>query len=250
MTPKMGPRPKLQWKQLVCVAVFLVVFPAAASVRDDQAGIDLWKTYNASVVDSAVYRHENLRQLRPLKFDPKTLITTVATLTGYDYPMGQQSLSRAVWVTGVPEVQEKCRKFTDPDLALRLRQLIGLQPNAKFQYFVTMTVRSSDIFRPATDPTTTTEWPCSDSAQAACGEIFPDWVSSDHIKWIANQMLSSYIILDPPTGAYSYPWTRLGYTYDWKPGSNKYGASEYVVRAGSVVNVERKEAYAQYCGRN
>lgn len=250
MTPKIGISSKLLWKQILCVWLFLVVFPASASVRDDQADIDLWKIYNASVVDSAVYRHENLRQLRPLNFDPKTLTTTVATLTGYDYPMGGQSLSRNVWVTEVPEVQEKCRKFTDSDLALQLRQLLGLQPNASFKYFVTMTVRSSDIFRPTTDPTTTSKWPCSDSTQATCGEVFPDWVTSDHIKWIANQMLSSYIILEPPTGAYSYPWTRLGYTYDWKPGSNKYGASEYVIRAGSVIHVTSKEPYASYCGRN
>lgn len=82
---------------------------------------------------------------------------------------------------------------------------------------------------------TTTEWPCSDSTNATCSEQFPNWVSSDHVKWIANQMLSSYVIAEAHTEAYSYPWTRLGYTYDWKPGA---------------VVVKSKEPYAAYCGRN
>jgi hypothetical protein len=241
----------IRLRQLLWVSLVLLVFPAAAAVRDDQTGVDLWQHYNSTVVDSAVYRHENLRPLFPLKFDSATLTTTVVTLTTYDYPLGQQGLSRAVWVTAAPEVQQKCRKFTEPDLELRLRQLLGLQPDAKIKYFVTMTVRSSDIFRPATNPTTTTEWPCTDSPSkdATCGEVFPDWASSDHIKWIANQMLSSYVVSEAHTGAYSYPWTRLGYTYDWKPGADRYGASEYVIRPGAVIVVKNKEPYGSYCGR-
>jgi len=239
----------LRFRQLLSFSLFLLVFPASAAVRDEPNSADLWRRYNTTVADSAVYKHENLRRLLPLRFDPQTLTTTTVTLTGYDYPLGVQSLSRAVWVTPVPEVQEKCKKFTDQDLALRLRQLIGLQPDAKFQFFVTMTVRASDVFRPATDPTTTTEWPCSDSTQATCGESFPAWVTSDHIKWIANQMLSSYVIAEEHNGAYSYPWTRLGYTYDWKPGADRYGASEYVIRPGSVVNVTDKKPFGPYCGR-
>ena len=238
----------LRLRQFLSFSLFLLLFPASAAVWDDSSA-DVWKRYNFAVSDSAIYRHENLRRLHPLKFDPQTLTTTVVTLTNYDYPSGVQSLSRAVWVTAVPEVQEKCSKFSDPDLGLRLRQLIGLQPDAKFQYFATKTVRSSDIFRPATDPTSTTEWPCSDSKQATCGEVFPDWVTSDHIKWIANQMLTSYLISAEHNGAYSYPWTRLGYTYDWKPEADRYGASEYVVRPGSVVNVTDKKPFAAYCGR-
>ena len=239
----------LWFRRVLSCSLIVLVFPASAAVWDDPSN-DLWRLYNATVADSAVYRHENLRRLHPLKFDPQTFTTTVVTLTNYAYPAGVQTLSRAVWVTAVPEVREKCSKFSDQDLALRLRQLVGLQPDAKFQYFVTMTVRASDIFRPATDPTTTTEWPCSDSTQATCGEVFPNWVTSDHVSWIANQMLTSYLISADHNGAYSYPWTRLGYTYDWKPGADRYGASEYVIRPGSVVNVMDKKAFTTYCGRN
>ena len=34
-----------------------------------------------------------------------------------------------------------------------------------------------------------------------------------------------------------YPWTRLGYTYDWADNGEEYGLSEFVVRKNSEVKV-------------
>jgi hypothetical protein len=231
------------------ILLLLLLYASAGGTSSVQSSDDLWKRYNDTVIDAATYRHENLRHLFPLKFDPATLTATVVTLTGYDYPMGGQNLSRNIWVTAAPEVQQKCQTFTDSDLELRLRQLLGLQPTAKIGNFVTMTVNWKDIFRPTPNPLTTSEWPCADRQEQTCGELFPGWVSSDHIAFIANQMLTSYIVSTDHNGAYSYPWTRLGYTYDWKPGADRYGASEYVIRSGAFVNVTEKIPYATYCGR-
>jgi hypothetical protein len=61
------------------------------------------------------------------------------------------------------------------------------------------------------------------------------------VRWIADTMLSHWMI---PQG---YPWTRLGYTYNWRPGASRYGASEYVVRAGSRVRVLSVAPAAEYC---
>jgi hypothetical protein len=235
------------------LALLLLLVLTSAALKEAKSGEsleDLWTRYNTTVVDSAVYRHENLRQLFPLKFDASTMTTSVVTLTGYNYPQGQQTLSRYIWVTAVPEVQQKCEKFASEDLELSLRELLGLQPNAKIGNFVTMTVRAGDIFRPSPNPVTTTESLCDrPESDNTCGELFPDWVSSEHKSWIANQMLTSYIVSAEHNGAYSYPWTRLGYTYDWKPGTDRYGASEYVIRPGAVVTVTSKTPYAQYCSQ-
>jgi len=46
-----------------------------------------------------------------------------------------------------------------------------------------------------------------------------------------RNVLESYQV---PNG---YPWTRLGYTYDWNPNSPEVGLSEYIVRGGSTVTV-------------
>jgi hypothetical protein len=229
----------------------LLVLLSAGLTQSVESMDELWKRYDMVVVDSAVYRHDNLRRLFPLKFDESTMTTTVVTLTNYPYPRGQQSLSRYVWVTAVPEVQQKCRKFTDSDLQLRLRELLGLQPSASIGSFVTMTVRADQIFRPAPNPITTTESLCDHPEKDnTCGAMFPDWVSAEHKNWIANKMLSSYLVAQEHDGALSYPWTRLGYTYDWKPGADKYGASEYVIRPGAIVTVTGSQPYANYCGRD
>jgi hypothetical protein len=230
------------------LGLLLLLVLTTAALNNALSTDDLWSLYDKSVVDSAVYRHDSLRQLYPLKFDAPTMTTTVVTLTGYDYPLGQQALSRDVWVTAVPEVQQKCQKFTDPDLQMRLRELLGLQPTATFTYFVTMTVRADDVFRPAPNPVTVTQSLCDrPESDSTCGELFPNWVGNEHKAWIANKALTSYLVSADHNGAYSYPWTRLGYTYDWKPGADKYGASEYVIRPGSIVTVTSKTPYAQYC---
>ena len=233
----------------LCLLLLLVLTSAALKeTTSRQSPDDLWVRYNATVADSATYRHENLRRLFPLRFDPATMNTAVVTLTGYDYPLGPQTLGRYIWVTEVPEVQQKCQKFSTGELELSLRELLGLQPDAKIGNFVAMTVKVSDIFRPSPNPITTTETLCSNpDGDATCGELFPDWVSNDHKAWIANQMLTSYLVSPTHNGAYSYPWTRLGYTYNWKQGADRYGASEYVIRAGAIVTVTNKTPYAEYC---
>ena len=48
-----------------------------------------------------------------------------------------------------------------------------------------------------------------------------------------------------------YPWTRLGYTYDWGPAKSPVGLSEFVVFKGSTVGVRKvytNEEYFQAMG--
>lgn len=216
----------------------------SARLQQNTESNALQAAFNAAIYDAAVYRHSNLRKLRPLTFN-KNGQALVATLTARDYKRGPVRLNNYVWVTGVPEVQEICRGFTD-DLALQLRQLLGLQPDSKITHFVTMLVRRRNVFRPATDPNTTTEWPCPDPDDPGCGESFPKQVSPAHIIWIANQTLSSYIVseVDRLEG---YPWTHLGYTYNWRRGADRYGSSEYVIRKGATVTVTDISPFVEYC---
>lgn len=236
-----------------CLGLLCLALSIPAAVQETKPGTpveDQWKQYNDAVIKSAVYEHDNLRPLYPLKFDAAAMTATVVTLTTFEYELGTQTVPVYLWVTAVPEVKDKCKDFTDPDLALRLRQFFGLQPEAKIRNFVTIKVRAGDIFRPAPNPIATTQWLCFDPQHdMTCGELFPDWASADHRTWIGNKMLTAYIVSGDHNGAYSYPWTRLGYTYDWKPGADKYGASEYVIRPGSVIQVTEKKLYTEYCGR-
>jgi hypothetical protein len=44
-----------------------------------------------------------------------------------------------------------------------------------------------------------------------------------------------------------YLWTHLGYTYDWAPDHDRYGASEYVIRAGAPALIVGNVTAEAYC---
>ena len=213
--------------------------------QNDPDQSSILAAYNAAIYDAAVYKFSNLRPLKPLEFDA-TKTVSVVTLTNSNYKLGKTELTGDVWVTAVPEVRDVCRGFSN-DLEQRLRQLLGLHPSETFTNFVVMRVKKSDIFRPTADPDPTTTRPCPCPVPANCGEAFPARVNKAHVRWLANQMLNSYVISESYLIPVGYPWTRLGYTYNWRPGANKYGASEYVIRKGSTVTVTEKARYKEYC---
>ena len=49
-------------------------------------------------------------------------------------------------------------------------------------------------------------------------------------EWFDKNILWSYFESD-------YPWTRLGYTYDWSGGESEYGLTEFLVSDGSKTEI-------------
>ncbi|HEX8692885.1 MAG TPA: hypothetical protein VF746_10725 [Longimicrobium sp.] len=197
--------------------------------------------FDSAITVAAVYRPEHVLPLRPALAgaDGRVRVATYTSWSGYR-PDSTLTLARDVWVTVVPEVRDSCRTFRE-DVTLRLEQLLGLPPGAGYDRVAELSVRVEDLFRPAADPAVGTTRPCPDSVSGGCGTSFPPGVAPGHVRWIADATLNLWRI---PQG---YPWTRLGYTYNWHPGSPRYGASEYVVRTGSTVRVLSVAATAEYC---
>ena len=214
-----------------------------SQVTDDHT--DLLRIYEQAIFDSAVYQNKNLRPLRPLVADANGEVI-VATLTSLNGNAGELlPISGAgVWVTGVPEVQDICRGFTG-DVVMQVRQLLGLPPDAHVPRVLVLRAKASDIFRPAVDPNAFTTSPCSQLVNAPtpsdCGNVFPSETTVSHIAWIATQSLGLHKL---PHG---YPWTHLGYTYNWKPNADRYGASEYVIRRGAPVVIVENVTSEAYC---
>lgn len=235
-------------KHSIKVLALILCFIVSAPAQNEKEQAENLKTYNESIYQTSVYKFSNLRPLKPLVFSDSSDSTTVVTLTNFNgYKMGaENTLTRDVWVTAVPEVKDLCHSFSG-DVEMRLRQLLGLHPGQKFDKFVTMEVKRGDVFRPAVNPDPILTLPCACPITVKCGEEFPANVDNKHIRWMADQMLSSYVISESSLIPAGYPWTRLGYTYDWKPGSNKYGASEYVIRNGAKVIVTEINPVGVYC---
>lgn len=212
-------------------------------VPDPQATEDS-VLYQRAVYAAAVYRAEDVLPLKPAVADPSGALRVVTYTTYPGYKVDTMTLQVELWVTLVPEVRDSCATFgSEPDE--RLHQLLGLPPvkPGEVRKFVEMTVSPADVFRPASDPAIGTGWPCANHGAAAqCGNAFPDSVAPSHVRWIADRVFSQW---QEPNG---YPWTRLGYTYNWHPGSPRYGASEYVIRRGSRVRVTSITPVPDYCG--
>jgi len=204
----------------------------------------LWKAYNAAVEHVSVWRNEDVRKLKTPSVSSDGTVE-VATATKHDVTT---PLYGDTWVTIVPELLTICRQFTG-NVALQVREVLGLPPDHEIPTIVVMKVQSTDLFRPTPDPTPWTLCPCGDPAaneckfdpQVQCGNRFPKSVAPSHVQWIADTTLS---VRRVPGG---FPWTHLGYTYNWKPGADSYGASEYIVRKGADVSNIKKFSTEDYC---
>jgi hypothetical protein len=204
----------------------------------------LEQIYTESVKTSAVVSTATIHPLMAIPAGRTSVDvvtwTTQPTAQKY-YPFGKTRVGIDVWVTLSPQVKQLCTAYRkDPKaLRLRLQQLLGLPPDAAGtpatpREFVVINVSTADIFRPCPDP---------DPTKPQCGLTFPKSLPNGEANkaWFAEQVNSRY---QDPNG---YPWTRLGYTFDWNPETQRYGASEYVIRKGSAVTVKTRTSTAEYC---
>jgi len=171
--------------------------------------------------------------------DGRVLLVTWTSWNGYDEAVGTETtLGREVWATAVPQLAEACAGWgSGPDLVLRLEQYLGLPPGNGKDRFVELWADPRDVFRPCPDP---------EVNDRTCGLGFPVSprfvvVSPEHVTWFEDLARSSY-------GEGGYPWTRLGYTYDWGNPVSEVGASEFVIAAGARVGVEAVVPTNAYCG--
>lgn len=166
----------------------------------------------------------------------------------------------AMWVTLAPNLQEFCRDFSatvsaNPNrVILRLEQRLGLPPAASKTHFIEMEIATPadgiSLFRPCGNPDVTTT-SCTPGGPVKCD--LDDTNCHRHADFFVNQYYSSYGTARPV----EYPWTSLGYTFDWahKPaglGSRfdfvQVGESEYVVPPGTTLKLVSITPTGRYCG--
>ncbi|MEP0872852.1 hypothetical protein NDA01_23840 [Trichocoleus desertorum AS-A10] len=183
----------------------------------------------------------------------RVLVTVWTTYSGYTSRVGGlMRLPLDLWVTAAPDLQNFCKTYRptqEVSLAYRLNQLLGLPPDAANQprSIVELWVEPRHLFRPTPDPDisdreATLEFPLNEFATTP----------PSYQEWFSAQFASRY-----PTMGKSYPWTQLGYTYDWGSQSDwqrfkpnhpaQVGLSEFVVRQGAQVTVRSTQRAEAYC---
>ncbi|MEM7104017.1 MAG: hypothetical protein AAF502_12850 [Bacteroidota bacterium] len=163
----------------------------------------------------------------------------------YYQPVGQLDTLDSkylTWVTKKSQMLDKSgqlglNKWKGERLALRLEQVLGLPPNCDTtRKFIEIWVKMDDLFRPCPDPEITDfECDLTDPQGAYSGTP------------AEYQPVYDYIV----SSTEDFPWTRLGYTYDWSTrNSSHFGLSEYVIRQNAVVLIKSKEKTEDWIGKN
>jgi len=148
-----------------------------------------------------------------------------------------------MWITASPKLLEFISDYKKNQkqfpVVTRVQQLLGLPIKNGKHYLVNVWVRPEDMIRPTPDSEVVDEIALNDaSEQTIEGKNF-NFDIFDHIKapeeyvtWYKNRRANAYTKGKPEF----FPWTRLGYTYDWgKKGKDKNGLSEFLVKKGSNV---------------
>jgi hypothetical protein len=147
--------------------------------------------------------------------------------------------SYPIWVTTAPQLNERMKNENANDVDLRLKQLLGLPPNSVYSYFVEFWVKPEDLFRPCPD---------DEISDKSCSLCFPPNTDSTHIIWINSNRIDRYYQCD----LYSnYPWSQLGYTYDWNPDNKTHvGLSEFVIDANKNIVVKAIYTTSEYLSKD
>lgn len=174
------------------------------------------------------------------KFNGEPYVLVVTWKSASYYPNGGDSLYNTgpypIWVTTAPQLKNWFQQQRCVDTNLRLKQLLGLPPvGTEYKYFVEFWVKPSDLFRPCPD---------SEVTDKTCSTCFPSNTSTTYIAWFNNSRISRYYqcqLYD------QYPWTQLGYTYDWNPANLSHvGMSEFVIRENANIYVKRISTTKEY----
>jgi len=213
--------------------------------------------------------------------DPSLEKVRVVTWTRRSYYTGEDgtplykdgdefALYGVTWFTVVPHMKDFCNAFEGEDLVLRIAQNLGMPPCDGSgvppqpgmpqcdDVFVELEIEPACLLRPCPDPeiddtSCTVLAPSYDQdgnqPPPFCNLLLAPTVGCGNPanlhQWLCQQWTASYTA---PELYQQYPWTALGYTYDWG-SANHVGQSEFVAFGKTNVTFKAMYGVNEYCGR-
>ncbi|HJB43380.1 MAG TPA: hypothetical protein IAB87_01150, partial [Candidatus Coprenecus merdipullorum] len=207
----------------------------------------LWKDYMAAVEDAKVATAEKMDpdlatiispeespQIEWMERDGRTFVLVGSVMTEEEsryWEDGQADMflldDRLPWVS-LPydltaHLKADARQSDDQGIVMRVVQMLGLPPDYCGNRIVLFWAEKDSLFRPTPDPEIHDREVLLD---------FRDDVAPRYRAWFEDYCRTAYCSDTP------YPWTRLGYTYDWHSGSpSAIGPAEFIVRPSTRVIV-------------
>jgi hypothetical protein len=183
----------------------------------------------------------------------------VVEVVVFQYPslkIGKKTLGDtekdAMWVALPDQLKKACAGAVNP--TLRLQQALGLPPKRGPRSVYRITAKPANIFRPCTSGTSIGASSCAFAfpSRASTSAPAPDF---DELRFVENQSWDVYRTrfaadrVEPGDYPYTgYPFTGMGWTYDWNPQSKDHvGVSEFVIRPKSEITVDRELTPQEFC---
>jgi hypothetical protein len=188
---------------------------------------------------------ENGRAVPLATIDADDVSVTVIHLSKHELVEGAE-LTRPLWVSLPSELLALCRG--KPDALLTVQRILGLpqyrDPSERGLYSLSQfRAPQSAMFRPCAGRGGLSDRVCSTELE---GRAVLSAAESRVRDFALEQYWKSY---HPPQGASGYPFTGMGWTYDWGPESrNQVGVSEFVVDEGTRISRVRRMTPAEFCG--
>ncbi len=194
--------------------------------------------YEASIGRSAVRSPPSVVALHPLPAGP---LLTMSHFTEWGVPASPTR--RYTWVSVPAQLRALCRG--KPDAVLAIQQVLGLPPQAspsqpehRWQV-VSFQVPRTALFRPCpggTDP----------EAEQCHPSQVPAEMEPEAMRFLLEQIWSSW--RSGFDGARGYPFTGMGWSYNWDPGApHPVGISEYVLKHGAALAGVQVTTPADFC---
>jgi hypothetical protein len=154
------------------------------------------------------------------------------------------------WVAATAEVRSRCAGATDP--VLFLEELLGLPPQVsasegKRWHVYTFEISQDAMFRPCPGGV---DESVAGKPRCLSGTSLDSRLDQATTRFLLQQFWYSHRTAIPGGGTseFGYPWTGMGWTYDWNPQSTSHiGVSEFVVKPGASPRNARDETPAQFC---
>jgi hypothetical protein len=191
------------------------------------------------------------------KFDPKQDNIELVTFTRPD-PLPVKDRGFDIWATTKHALRLACAGADRP--VRRLQQVLGLPPSGNENYVVTeFSVPSAGVFRPCISNTGLSQDACAAQFPAEPPDNADPKALRDAYKrlsFVAEQLWKKtrpgFNAAPPAPGAppaSAYPFTGMGWTYDWSPDSpNHVGVTEFIVRRDAMITPGKSTPAAAFCG--
>jgi len=208
---------------------------------------------------------KNLSDGKPVAF--KLINPKLGKLAEKAITSGEWDVDLETFLTAVPQVQnfigawiKENELFTDEakieadriKLNFRILQYLGMPPSWSYlftnRYFVMIWVKPEDLFRPCPNTDVTSKFSYVDyfekhnqsGLSAKQKSIIEKRKTREQYTLASRISYENNFYKAKLENTYSkdpYPWTRLGYTFDWGNDDSFVGASEFIIRPDASVIV-------------